>query len=976
MLGLRSALRSTARGAALVSPPRSLSTLPSSFEEMERLDPGGAAYARSVKKLGKLLGAQMVQHGDAAQVAVVERLRHQARRWRDALHAGAENEAADRFATMAAEVATLKPAALRDVARAFAHFLALSNAAEQDQRVRHLATQRLGGSALFPEKRDSCAGVVAGLLDEGVAPAAVVDALLAQKTEIVLTAHPTEVHRRTLLAKHRRVAELLCQLDAFPAGSYEVEQLETELRGVVSALWGSDELRREKPSPQKEARGGLAVVETSLWEAVPAFLRKLDATLAQHGGALPLDASPVALASWMGGDRDGNPNVDAAVTRSVVAAQRRKGASLLIVELDALRLDLSVTGASDAVLALAKTFAGDEPVREPYKAVCDGFIGRLRATIRWADGALDEAEWPTASRNSLASRVGRTAKVDPPATEPLFDATELAAALRAMHASLEAQGYGELASGRLVDAIRRVNAFGLQLCPLDVRQESTRHANAVDALRAFAGVGARGSYAALDDDAKIAWLSDELETGRPLLRRGDFEKLVDGDFVEDAVDRDVLKTCAYVAEAPPDTFGAYVISQATSAADVLAVELLLHEAGAASDRSNCTRVVPLFETLDDLNNGPASLRRLFSSPGYLDRCGRKQEIMVGYSDSAKDAGRLAAWWAQYEGQEKMLAVCDEFGVEATFFHGKGGTVGRGGNPETYRAILAHPPNTIDGRFRVTEQGEMIAFNFGEPRVAERTLDIFSAAVLRDKLGDASDRAVKPEWRATMAKLSETSCAAYRALVREDADFVPYFRKATPELELAALNVGSRPAKRNPKGGVESLRAIPWIFAWTQTRLGLPAWLGIGDGFAAADGAELRAMYEEWPWFKTNVDLIETLLAKLEPEIAKHYDAVLVGGGEPRLAALGERLRGALANTTDEVLAVSGRGAPAEGNELLMRALKLRNPYVDVLNVLQVECLRRIRAADDGEAKDDDALDLDDALLICINGIAAGMQKSG
>ncbi|KAH8060051.1 phosphoenolpyruvate carboxylase [Aureococcus anophagefferens] len=774
MLGLRSALRSTAR-AALVSPPRCLSTLPSSFEEMERLDPGGAAYARSVKKLGKLLGAQMVQHGDAAQVAV--------------------------------------------------------------------------------------------------------------KTEIVLTAHPTEVHRRTLLAKHRRVAELLCQLDAFPAGSYEVEQLETELRGVVSALWGSDELRRAKPSPQKEARGGLAVVETSLWEAVPAFLRKLDAALAQHGGALPL-ASPVALASWMGGDRDGNPNVDAAVTRSVVAAQRRKGASLLIVELDALRLDLSVTGASDAVVALAKTFAGDEPVREPYKAVCDGFIGRLRATIRWADGA-------------------RRGRVDPPATEPLFDATELAAALRAMHASLEAQGYGELASGRLVDAIRRVNAFGLQLCPLDVRQESTRHANAVDALRAFAGVGDRGSYAALDDDAKIAWLSDELETGRPLLRRGDFEKLVDGDFVEDAVDRDVLKTCAYVAEAPPDTFGAYVISQATSAADVLAVELLLHEAGAASDRSNCTRVVPLFETLDDLNNGPASLRRLFSSPGYLDRCGRKQEIMVGYSDSAKDAGRLAAWWAQYEGQEKMLAVCDEFGVEATFFHGKGGT---------------------------------------------------------------------PEWRATMAKLSETSCAAYRALVREDADFVPYFRKATPELELAALNVGSRPAKRNPKGGVESLRAIPWIFAWTQTRLGLPAWLGIGDG--RGGGRELRAMYEEWPWFKTNVDLIETLLAKLEPEIAKHYDAVLVGGGEPRLAALGERLRGALANTTDEVLAVSGRGAPAEGNELLMRALKLRNPYVDVLNVLQVECLRRIRAADDGEAKDDDALDLDDALLICINGIAAGMQKSG
>ncbi|KAH8044728.1 phosphoenolpyruvate carboxylase [Aureococcus anophagefferens] len=523
MLGLRSALRSTARGAALVSPPRSLSTLPSSFEEMERLDPGGAAYA--------------------------------------------------------------------------------------DQRVRHLATQRLGGSALFPEKRDSCAGVAAGLLDEGVAPAAAADAARAEDGD---RAH------------------------------------------------GAPDGARRRPAA---------------------------------------DASPVALASWMGGDRDGNPNVDAAVTRSVVAAQRRKGASLLIVELDALRLDLSVTGASDAVVALAKTFAGDEPVREPYKAVCDGFIGRLRATIRWADGALDEAEWPTA----------RAARCSAAATS----------------------------------------------------------------------------------------------------------KLVDGDFVEDAVDRDVLKTCAYVAEAPPDTFGAYVISQATSAADVLAVELLLHEAGAASDRSNCTRV----------------------------------EIMVGYSDSAKDAGRLAAWWAQYEGQEKMLAVCDEFGVEATFFHGKGGTVGRGGNPETYRAILAHPPNTIDGRFRVTEQGEMIAFNFGEPPRADA--DIFSAAVFG----------------------------------------------------TSSATLGPRDAP-GPAG-----------LARHRRRRG-------------ADGAELRAMYEEWPWFKTNVDLIETLLAKLEPEIAKHYDAVLVGGGEPRLAALATAALRAKHDGRGPRRV--GRGAPAEGNELLMRALKLRNPYVDVL----------------------------------------------
>ena len=378
------------------------------------------------------------------------------------------------------------------------------------------------------------------------------------------------------------------------------------------------------------------------------------------------------VAAWDGGAEDSwTFLVDAAAALGdqgsveTVAAQRRMAAGLLLVELDALRTDLSVRECNEEVAALAeKAGVADEA---PYKAVLDGLVQRLRATIAWADRELSTeeavADWPKESRNSLASSFGRLSTLEGKkgGARPLFDEAELLEPLKALHASLLERGFDEWANGRLVDAIRRVGAFGLQLAPLDVRQESTRHANAVDALRAFTGNYAAGSYLALSEDEKVAWLAAELEAGRPLLRRGQFDAFVESGF-DDAVDRDVLKTCAVVAEAPPGSFGAYVISQATSAADVLAVELLLAEAGAGPDRRNCSRIVPLFETLDDLTNGPSSLDSLFSAPGYLDRCDSRQEIMVGYSDSAKDAGRLAAWWAQYEGQEKMLKVCDDHGV--------------------------------------------------------------------------------------------------------------------------------------------------------------------------------------------------------------------------------------------------------------------------------------------------------------------------
>jgi len=404
----------------------------------------------------------------------------------------------------------------------------------------------------------------------------------------------------------------------------------------------------------------------------------------------------------------------------------------------------------------------------------------------------------------------------------------------------------------------------------------------------------------------------------------------------------------------------------------LAVMLLQSQFGMTPDSGKMMRVVPLFETLNDLTNAPDVLQVLFRVSQYVGSVKGKQEVMVGYSDSAKDAGRLAACWAQYTAQEAMVKIAEKNNIELTFFHGKGGTVGRGGNPALYRAILSHPPNTINGRFRVTEQGEMITQNFGSPTIAERNLDIYTAAVLRE----AFVKHVEPKnsWREQMQRISDVSCADYRKLVRDDPRFVSYFRQATPELELGHLNIGSRPAKRNPKGGIESLRAIPWTFAWTQSRLHLSAWLGVGRGLnpeTDVDKKELNEMYKEWPWFREIIDLISMILSKTDFSIAENYDKNLV----TKTKDLGKEVRTKLVETRQAILDVSGSleyGGPHI--QLLRTSSRIRNPYVDAINCLQVQLLKELRQMGDEESEIKNVRK--DALIVSINGIARGLGNSG
>jgi phosphoenolpyruvate carboxylase len=540
-----------------------------------------------------------------------------------------------------------------------------------------------------------------------------------------------------------------------------------------------------------------------------------------------------------------------------------------------------------------------------------------------------------------------------------------------MYDSLVSTGYEMVADGLLIDVMRRLAVFGMTLVPLDIREESTRHTEALDAITRWLGIG---SYKEWDEDARLSFLQSELANKRPLFRVSGLDQMG----LEESVIK-TLRVFQVAAAQKPESMGAYVISQAQTASDVLAVMLLQKSFGMVPENGNMMRVSPLFETLDDLVNAPGVLETLFSITSYVGAIKGRQEVMVGYSDSAKDAGRLAASWALYESQEKMAAVAKKHGIELTFFHGKGGTVGRGGNPALYRAILSHPPNTINGRFRVTEQGEMITQNFGSPAIAERTLDIYTAAVCRE----AFTKHVEPtkKWRQEMDRISEVSCDDYRQLVREEPRFVPYFRQATPELELGSLNIGSRPAKRNPKGGVESLRAIPWQFAWAQTRTMLPAWSGVGAGLAAKDEAQLKTlqdMYDNWPWFRETIDLVGMILSKTDFSISRMYDEALV---DKSGMGLGELVREKLVGTRQAVLNITRSTDVGGSHQALMRASStVRHPYVDPINVVQAELLRRLRALDARSDLSKEELEekeiLKDALIVSITGIAQGMRNSG
>jgi len=874
-----------------------------------------------VRLLGELLGETLRAREGDAFFDRVEEVRALAKR--------AHEGDAGQFDRLADLLRSLPLASAVPVARAFSHFLTLANIAEQHHRVR-----RRREYARSPDRQPqpgSCEETFPRLIAAGIDPSALDAAIAALRIELVLTAHPTEIARRTSIQAQRRIADTLAVRDRTDLTAAERDEAIETLRREIAIVWQTEEGRDRPVTPIDEVRAGLVVFEQTLWDALPRYVRTLDRALAAATGArLPLDAAPIRFGSWIGGDRDGNRAVTPEVTRRATWLARWMAAHLYLTDVVTLRRELSLANASEELRARVPDAA------EPYRELLRDVAERLEATREWARAQLET------SRHAPAGD-----------RQPYLDVAALAEPLGLCFRSLVDTGNAVIAAGRLTDILRRVAAFGLTLARLDVRQESSRHAEAIDWIAQRRGLGA---YADATEEQRVALALRALDGAAP--------PIADTEIAEapDTV-RDVIDTCRTIAALDAESLGAYVITMAHRASDVLAAELLQRLAGGR----RTMRVVPLFETADDLNAASAVLDALFAIPWYRDRIGRRIEVMVGYSDSAKDAGRFAAAWALYRAQEQIVATCRRHGIAVTLFHGRGGSIGRGGGP-TYLAIQSQPPGSVDGTLRVTEQGEMIQAKFGLIEIATRTLEVYTTATLDAMLMPAPE----PEraWRDTMDRVFDESRAAYRAVVHDNPRFGEYFRTATPEPELRTINIGSRPARRSAAGGVETLRAIPWQFAWTQTRLLLASWLGIETAIEGAcargEGERLRTMYARWPFFRSTLDLMEMVLAKADARIAAEYDRRLVPAD---VRPLGEELRGRLARATAAVLEVTRHRELVESNRVLRRSIDTRNPYVDPINLVQIELLERLRDTP-GDPE------LRRAFAITVNGIAAGMRNTG
>ena len=878
-----------------------------------------------VRMLGGILGETLRRREGAELYDTVERVRSLSKSGR----AGSDRD----LDAVAGLLRELPVESTVTIARAFSHFLTLANIAEQHHRVRRRREYQHDPSA--PPQRGSCDETFARLMERGVRAADLHAATASLSIELVLTAHPTTITRRTLIQKHLRIAGALARQDREDITAPERQEIADLLRREIMAAWETDEIRPRRPTPVDEAIAGLLIFEQTLWDAVPRFVRSLDGALrAATGQPLALEAAPIRFGSWMGGDRDGNPTVTPHVTHLACGVARWMAADLYEREIGALRAELSMTVATPELQARAGG------AREPYRAVLREVRDRLRATREALGRELARADLFQSDVPRLET--GRAA--------PYRSIAELVEPLQLCHRSLIRTGQDIIANGRLTDLLRRTAAFGLTLVRLDLRQHASRHAAALTAVTEHAGLG---RYSEWDEARKQSYLTAALRGARPI---------VPPELVPDEEVREVFATFEAAAEINPESLSAYVVSMAQAPSDVLAVEVLQLQAPAR------LRVVPLFERVDDLENAPATLRALLAIPEYRDRIGGRQEVMIGYSDSAKDGGRLAANWALYRAQEAIVEVCREAGVELTLFHGRGGSISRGGGP-TYLSIQSQPPGSVGGRLRVTEQGEMIQAQFGLPDIAARTLELYTTATLGATL--ALPPAPEARWRQEMERLSKTARNAYRDVVYEDPTFIEYFRAATPEVELGTVPIGSRPTRRVADGGVDSLRAIPWVFAWTQTRLLLPSWLGTGEALTSAaqrgEQALLREMYEGWPFFRSTLDLVAMVLAESDARIAAEYDRRLV---PERLQAVGADLRRRLGETITSVLAATGKERLLTENVVLRRSIEVRNPYVYPINLVQIELLRRLRENGDADPQ------LSKAFMVTVNGIAAGMRNTG
>ena len=914
-----------------------------------------AALGADIRLLGDLLGQAIRRLAGEPAFQLEEEIRAAAKELRT-------NPSLDRARELRDRLGQLELPDLRTLIRAFSVYFDLINLAEQQARVRSLRSRAATKST--DPRAETAEAALRQIRDRGVAPEVVAEHLANALVVPVFTAHPSEARRRTILEKLGAVAQ---QLDKMEYGNLtDAERLEAiaVVAEEVEGFWLSDAVRVSRPTVLGEVKQVLGMVEGRLLDVVPRVYRKLDAALDRVYPGRAWHVSPfLRFGSWIGGDRDGHPNVTHDVTASAVKLQQETILRNYLERLEDLGRRVSH---SDEFLTPSPTFraslAADAELfpdavvapHEPYRAKCRYVAAKIQQTRDFV--ANHPLDW--------------SAPLQAPPPGVYIGKKELLADLRVIEDDLRRVGATAAADGPVRDVSRLVEVFGVHMVQLDIRQHSARHASAI--AEVFAAAGICDNYLSLAPDERFDLLAAELENRRPL---------VPTHLTFTPETTEVLLTfrtiAAILEQQCPDVLGPYIISSTTEPAHLLEVLLFAREARLfrPTEGVSLVDIIPLFEALEPLRSGRDIMAKLFELPVYrrqLELRGKLQEVMIGYSDSNKESGFLQSAWALYRAQEAIAALGRSSGITIRFFHGRGGAIGRGGGPANH-AILAQPRETVDGRLRMTEQGEMIADRFGHPAIAERHLEQVLNAVLRTSF-PGEEGQPEPVWLTALDGLADAARRAYRKFVYDNPEFLTYFEQATCIGEIARLKIGSRPARRSATSSIDQLRAIPWVFSWMQSRHTLPGWFGLGSAVrelltkTPLGLAMLRDMYARWPFWTALIDNAQMILAKADMTIARLY-ADLVE--DQKLASrIYDRILAEYQDSCDSVCQITGQSTLLERSPILKTSIDRRNPYVDPLSFIQLVLLKRLRAGGAQNAE------LETAVLESINGVASGLKNTG
>jgi phosphoenolpyruvate carboxylase len=915
-------------------------------------EPKDEPLRRDINLLGRVLGRILIEQEGEDLFETEEEVRLLCKRLRFAYDPALDARLRRRIDAMRLEE-------LRRIVRAFSVYFQLVNIAERYHRVRR--RRQYESAPDNPPQRASVASALARLQDEGLGREALRSVLEEMSVGLVMTAHPTEAMRRSVRRKHVRIGEMLEAMESPDLTWKEQRRLEEDLAEEITVLWQTEELRVRRPEVDQEIERTLLFFENPLISATLEAYREFEDELArQFPEGTPKLGRVLEYGSWVGGDQDGNPFVEPEMITTALGLHRE---TILNRHL------ASVVWLADHMSQSAGMF----PVSEELRRSVVRYDRLMPDLVRRYEG-VDPNEVYRRKLLFMAQRL-RLALEQPDSPSAYSGVREFLDDLSVIRDSLVRNGGVRVAEGALRDLIRQAEVFGFHLAKLDVRQESSMVVRAVAFLvRANSGENLLGM-----EEAACAALLRKLLADPGL-------SLPEPEDVPEEI-RKVLETFWRIRRAKEEHSGTpvetFILSMARNASDVLCVQLLARRAGLleVDEGGRCTanylRVTPLFETVDDLGRAPEVLGNLLEDPFYrssLSAGDDLQEIMLGYSDSGKDAGYVTSNWTLYKAQGLLCSVARRHGVNLRLFHGRGGSAGRGGGP-SYQAIMAQPPNTLQGRIRITEQGEVISFKYSMRGLARRNLDTVLAAVL-EASADASPAEPESRWVEVMEDLSAKAREAYLDLVYADEDFLVFFSEASPIGELSLLNMGSRPARRVQNPAVDHLRAIPWVFAWTQNRFLLPSWYGAGGALGAYVAEEeglavLRQMYKGWPFFRTLVDFMQMTLAKSDLRIAENYTSLV---SDPAVRArLWRRISSEHDDCIRAILLVTENENLLDDSPVLQRSIRLRNPYVDPLSYIQVALLRRLRALGDDSPEREDVLNV---LLLSISGVSSGMLNTG